>query len=113
MRPPDLIEKAYEILKNNKAGTSVRSVVPVSQHSYRQWFLNGDKMISVKENIYEAYNLPRQRLPKSYFQSGDIEFIKRSTLDQNSVSGNYILPLILENKDLYDIDTYDDLNKLN
>ena len=109
LRPPNLIEKAYQILKNNKLGTSVRSVVPVNQHSYRQWFVNGDRMIPAQENIFEPYNLPRQQLPKSYFQSGDIEFIKRSTLDQNTVSGDYILPLILENKDLYDIDTYEDL----
>ena len=109
LRPPNLIEKAYQILKNNKLGTSVRSVVPVSQHSYRQWFLDGDKMISAQDNIFEPYNLPRQQLPQFYFQSGDIEFIKRSTLDQNTVSGDFILPLILENKDLYDIDTYEDL----
>ena len=109
LRPPNLIEKAYQILKNNKLGTSVRSVVPVSQHTYRQWFLDGDKMISAQDNIFEPYNLPRQQLPQFYFQSGDIEFIKRSTLDQNTVSGDFILPLILENKDLYDIDTYEDL----
>tara|TARA_B100000989_G_C19478220_1_gene443911 strand:- start:602 stop:1270 length:669 start_codon:yes stop_codon:yes gene_type:complete len=109
LRPPNLIEKAYKILKNNKLGTSVRSVVPVSQHTYRQWFLDGDKMISAQDNIFEPYNLPRQQLPQFYFQSGDIEFIKRSTLDQNTVSGDFILPLILENKDLYDIDTYEDL----
>lgn len=109
LRPPNLIEKAYQILKKNKLGTSVRSVVPVNQHSYRQWFVNGDRMIPAQENIFEPYNLPRQQLPKSYFQSGDIEFIKRSTLDQNTVSGDYILPLILKNKDLYDIDTYADL----
>ena len=109
LRPPNLIEKAYQILKNNKLGTSVRSVVPVNQHSYRQWFVNGDRMIPAQENIFEPYNLPRQQLPQFYFQSGDIEFIKRSTLDQNTVSGDFILPLILENKDLYDIDTYEDL----
>ena len=109
LRPPNLIEKAYKILKNNKLGTSVRSVVPVSQHTYRQWFLDGDKMISAQDNIFEPYNLPRQQLPQFYFQSGDIELIKRSTLDQNTVSGDFILPLILENKDLYDIDTYEDL----
>ncbi len=109
LRPPNLIEKSYELIKNNKLGTSVRSVVPVKQHSYRQWFLDGDKMVSAQSNIFESYNLPRQQLPISYFQSGDIEFIRRSTLNNKSVSGDYILPLILKNKDLFDIDTYEDL----
>ena len=94
----------------NKLGTSVRSVVPVKQHSYRQWFLDGEKMVSAQGNIFESYNLPRQQLPISYFQSGDIEFIRRSTLNNKSVSGDYILPLILKNEELFDIDTYEDLN---
>ena len=110
LRPPCLIEKAFEILENNEQGTSVRSVVPTKQHAYRQWFLTGQRIISKIENNFEPYNIPRQQLPISYFQSGDIEFIKRSTLNENSVSGNYVLPLILKNKDLYDIDTYDDLD---
>jgi CMP-N,N'-diacetyllegionaminic acid synthase len=109
LRPPNLIEKAYEIIKKNKKGTSVRSVIPTNQHAYRQWFLDDNKIISPMKNIFEPYNIPRQILPKSYFQSGDIEFIKRDTLNQNSVSGKYVLPLILESKDLFDIDTPKDL----
>tara|TARA_B100000900_G_C20532898_1_gene697092 strand:- start:467 stop:1144 length:678 start_codon:yes stop_codon:yes gene_type:complete len=109
LRPPNLIEKSYEIIKNNKLGTSVRSVIPVKQHSYRQWFLDGEKMVSAQGNIFESYNLPRQQLPISYFQSGDIEFIRRSTLNKKSVSGDYILPLILKKEDLFDIDTHEDL----
>ena len=46
---------------------------------------------------------------KSYFQSGDIEFIKRSTLEQKSISGNHVLPLIIDSNDLFDIDTVKDL----
>lgn len=113
LRPPDLIEKAFDLIKNNELGTSVRSVVQTHQHAYRQWLLSGKRIVSPIDNKFETYNIPRQNLPTSYFQSGDIEFIKRSTLYDNSVSGNYILPLILEDKDLYDIDTYEDLNKKN
>ena len=109
LRPPNLIEKAYEIIKKNKKGTSVRSVIHTNQHAYRQWFLDDNKIVSPMKNIFEPYNIPRQILPKSYFQSGDIEFIKRDTLNQNSVSGKYVLPLILESKDLFDIDTPKDL----
>ena len=111
LRPSNLIEKAYTIIQNNKLATSVRSVVPVKQHCYRQWFVDGDKLVPVIDNIYEPYNLPRQQLPTSFFQSGDIEFIKRSTLLQKSVSGNYVLPLILKYEELFDIDTIDDLEK--
>ena len=111
LRPPNLIEKAYNILKNNKLGTSVRSVVPVKEHCYRQWLKEGDKLVPFINDVSEPYNLPRQKLPVSYFQSGDIEFIKRSTLKTKSVSGNYVLPLVLKHKELFDIDSPDDLNK--
>ena len=111
LRPQNLIEKAYKLLKNNKLGTSVRSVVRVKEHCYRQWFKEGDKLLPFISNVYEPYNLPRQKLPVSFFQSGDIEFIRRNTLKNKSVSGNYVLPLVLNHKDLYDIDTLEDLNK--
>ena len=109
LRPEMLIEKAYQIIQNNNEATSVRSVIETNQHAYRQWFLDGKKIISPILDIFEPYNLPRQILPKSYFQSGDIEFIKRSTLEQKSVSGNHVLPLIIDSKDLFDIDTVKDL----
>lgn len=110
LRPSNLIEKAYKLIQNNKLATSVRSVVPTKQHCYRQWFREDDKLVPIINNIHEPYNLPRQRLPTSFFQSGDIEFIKRSVLLNNSVSGDYVLPLLLKSEDLYDIDTSEDLN---
>ena len=109
LRPPMLIEKAYKIIKNNKDATSVRSVIQANQHPYRQWFIEDQKIVSPILDIFEPYNLPRQALPRSYFQSGDIEFIKRSALKQKSVSGNHILPLIIDSKCLFDIDTLADL----
>ena len=109
LRPSNLIEKAYKLIQNNKLATSVRSVVPTKQHCYRQWYREGDKLVPIINNIHEPYNLPRQRLPTSFFQSGDIEFIKRSVLLNNSVSGDYVLPLLLKSEDLYDIDTSEDL----
>lgn len=66
-------------------------------------------MKSIIRDKKEPYNLPRQQLPKLYFQSGDIELIKRKTIFIGSVSGNNILPLIV--KSYKDIDTLQDLKK--
>ena len=44
----------------------------------------------ITRNINEPYNLPRQKLPAIYFQSGDIEIIKRSTLFKGSISGKNV-----------------------
>ena len=67
-------------------------------------------MESIIKNKKEPYNIPRQQLPKLFFQSGDIEVIKRETIFKGSVSGNYVLPLIV--KSYVDIDTMQDLKKI-
>ena len=65
-------------------------------------------MKSIINNIKEPYNIPRQQLPK-FFQSGDIEIVKRKTIKKGSFTGNYVLPLIV--KTYNDIDTMEDFKK--
>ena len=111
LRPKNLIEKAYDLIKTNKLATSVRTVVKSEQHPFRQFMIKNKKMISFIDDVKEPYNIPRQRLPVSFFQSGDLEFIKRKTIMSGSVSGNYIIPLIIKSEELFDIDYLSDLNK--
>ena len=110
-REKDLIKKGINILHKNKSASSIRSVIKTKHHPYRHWKLNKKGRISsIIKNIHEPYNIPRQQLPNFFFQSGDIEIIKRKTLMKGSVSGNYILPLIV--KTYSDLDTIDDFKKL-
>lgn len=109
LRPPNLIEKALGLMEANPLATSVRTVVPSQQHPYRQFNIQKDRMVSYFEDLQEPYNIPRQKLPETFFQSGDLEFIKRSTIIAGSVSGEFILPLILKQNDLFDIDLPKDL----
>ena len=110
-REKDLIKKGINILHKNKSASSIRSVIKTKYHPYRHWKLNKKGRISsIIKNIHEPYNIPRQQLPNFFFQSGDIEIIKRKTLMKGSVSGNYILPLIV--KTYSDLDTIDDFKKL-
>jgi CMP-N,N'-diacetyllegionaminic acid synthase len=118
LRPLNLIERAVDILNKNPDCTSVRSVVKSSEHVYRQWNLLDDGTIAgVISSVFEPYNIPRQKLPNVYFQSGDIEVIRRDTIINGSISGNKVFPLILEQEEMLDIDYIDDLkiaeNKLN
>ncbi len=109
-REPKLIEKGLKELHHNKKSSSVRSVVNTKIHPYRHWKINQHGIMkSIIRDKKEPYNLPRQQLPKLYFQSGDIELIKRKTIFKGSVSGNNILPLIV--KSYKDIDTLQDLKK--
>jgi len=111
LRPPGLIERGVELFDKHPDSTSIRSVTLTSEHPYRQWIQNGDYIKGLIENIHEPYNLERQELPVVYFQSGDIEIIKRQTLIDGSISGNKVSPLIINHQEMYDIDYEHDLRR--
>jgi len=112
MRPSGLIEKAVKILTINTSATSVRSCAIIKEHPYRTWQQHKDGSISGFINdIIEPYNIPRQELPSLYFQTGDIEVIRRKTLINGSVSGDCVLPLIIKHDEMIDIDNYSDFIK--
>jgi CMP-N,N'-diacetyllegionaminic acid synthase len=111
LRPILLIEKALSILKKFPNCTSVRSVVKTSEHPYRQWVIDGDKMVGYETGVDESYNLPRQKLPSLYFQSGDVEVIRRETILAGSISGMNIAPLVIERSEMLDIDIVSDLEE--
>lgn len=109
IRPNGLIERAITILENNPTASSVRSVAKIKEHPYRAWRIesNGSMRGCVGE-VEESYNIPRQELPDTYFQTGDIEAIRRETLLSGSVSGGNIYPLIIEHDEMLDIDNIND-----
>jgi len=112
MRPSGLIEKAVEILKNNVNATSVRSMAIIKEHPYRAWRQHNDGSVSgFIDNKVEPYNAPRQELPKLYFQTGDIEAIRRETIINGSISGGHVHPLVIKHEDMIDIDSQSDLNR--
>lgn len=105
-----LIEKGLKKIYHNKKSSSVRSVIKTTCHPYRHWKINKKgKINSIINNVKEPYNVPRQQLPKLFFQSGDIEVIRRRTIFKGSVSGNHVLPLIVQSYN--DIDTIQDFEK--
>ncbi len=111
LRPKGLIERGINMLKNNPEASSVRAVTKSKEHHYRQWSEEGAYINSVVEDqsVNEPYNKPRQLLPKSYFQTGDIELIRRRTLIEGSVSGDFVLPLMIDSEAVFDIDHENDL----
>ena len=68
-------------------------------------------MVGYETADFEPYNLPRQQLPSVFFQTGDIELIQRQTLLSGSISGDHILPLIINPDEVIDIDHVSDLNE--
>ena len=103
-RPIGLIEEGVNKMIENPDATSLRSVTISKEHPYRQWLENGQFIKGYEENVFESYNIPRQLIPKVYFQTGDIEIIRRETLLNGSISGKKVIPLIISPEEMVDID---------
>jgi N-acylneuraminate cytidylyltransferase len=57
------------------------------------------------DGIAEPYNAPRQILPPVFWQTGHIDAIRPSViLDKHSMSGDVILPVLIDPRFTVDID---------
>ncbi|CAG1010582.1 MAG: N-acylneuraminate cytidylyltransferase [Anaerolinea sp.] len=108
-RPPDCVDRAVAMLSADPDADSVRGVVLSGQNPYKMWRLpqgeEGPMQPLLDEGFPESYNMPRQQLPVTYWQTGHIDAIRtRTILEQNSLSGRRIRPLILDSRYTIDID---------
>ena len=106
-----MIEKATKLLVRILSNIS-SECLKSNQHPHRQWFFDGPEIRSPFKGLSdeaEPYNVPRQALPDYYFQTGDLEMVRRDTLLSGSVSGEHTLGLIIDETDYIDIDTMGDL----
>ena len=106
------IDRAIQTLIDNPKADSLRGVIKSKQNPYKMWALdkNGFMKPVIKQSKYnEAYNMPRQKLPETYWQTGYIDVIYPKTiLEKKSMSGDKIIPFFLDSKDSIDIDTIED-----
>ena len=113
VRPLTCVDDAINLLLSHPDADSVRGVVEADQCPYKMWLIdtsNGtmSPLIGV-ESIPEAYNAPRQKLPKAFWQIGHIDAIRpRAIVDQNSMSGKVIMPLIMDPRFTVDLDNLRD-----
>lgn len=108
LRPPDCVDQAVQILKENPEADSVRGVVPSGQNPYKMWRIDDDGRMKplLQDGFEEPYNMPRQKLPPTYWQTGHIDAIRVETiLEKSSMSGENILPLAIDPQYTVDIDT--------
>ncbi len=111
-RPPGLIDNAIKLLFTNKKADSVRAVIVSGQNPYKMWRINKVRYMTPLLNdpeLIEPYNMPRQKLPQTYWQTGHIDVIRYETImDKNSMSGKMIIPIIIKKDYEVDLDNLDD-----
>lgn len=109
IRPLDCVDEAIRLLLDHPEADSVRGVVPAGQNPYKMWTIDEQtkKMIPLLcvEGIREPYNAPRQALPDVYWQTGHIDAIwTKTVLEKHSMTGDTILPLMIDPHFTVDID---------
>lgn len=113
IRPVSLVDDAVRMLLDTPDADCVRGVVSAGQNPYKMWQIDPDSgrmspLLKV-EGIAEPYNAPRQALPAAYWQTGHIDAIRtRTILEKHSLTGDVILPLIIDSRYTVDIDTLSD-----
>ena len=111
VRPPDCVDRAVQILMDHPEADSVRGVVPSGQNPYKMWRIREDGRMQplLQDGFREPYNMPRQALPPTYWQTGHLDAIRTATIiEKHSMSGELILPLVLDSRYTVDIDTLRD-----
>jgi CMP-N-acetylneuraminic acid synthetase len=105
-RPLGCIDEAIKIMRDTPIADCVRAVMRSGEEPYKMWRLNKGMMIPLlKSKFMEPYNMPRQKLPKTYWQTGQIEVIRYQTImRKRSMSGKHIYPVIMDPKYIIDID---------
>jgi N-acylneuraminate cytidylyltransferase len=103
------IETCIRRLAAHPEAEALRIVTPSPITPFKMWWVTDAevtmKPLLVAEGIAEPYNEPRQNLPQTYWQTGTLDITRRQTiLEKKSMTGRNILPFVVDNKFVADID---------
>lgn len=106
-RPKGSVDEAIELLLQSHHADSVRGVTPSGQNPFKMWQLDRDRMVPLLQAEFdEPYNMPRQKLPATFWQTGHIEVIRYETImRKHSMTGDHIIPYIIDSRYAIDLDT--------
>jgi N-acylneuraminate cytidylyltransferase len=101
----------YRLIERPEAD-SVRTVCVPFQNPFKMWSIDLDGYMQPLVRFHgaeEPYNMPRQALPEVYWQTGYVDTAWSDTiLTKNSMTGDRILPLVIDSSEWIDIDSPDD-----
>lgn len=105
-RPKGLVDKAISYLKERPDADSVRAVTPSGENPFKMWQIkDGTLHTLIKTDFNEPYNMPRQKLPATYWQTGHVEVIRyRTIIEKRSMTGDVIVPVEVPHEYAIDLD---------
>jgi len=113
LRPSGLLDRAISVLFDKPDADCVRGVTVPRQNPYKMWRINNNEGTLeplIKSDFIEPYNMPRQFLPVTYWQTGHVDVVRYDTISKKkSLSGDKIYPVLIDQEYCVDIDTEKDL----
>lgn len=103
-------QAVYRLLEHPQAD-AIRTVCVPFQNPFKMWKIGPEGLLRplVDYPHPEPYNLPRQALPEVYWQTGYVDAAWTDTiLEKHSMTGDAILPLVIDPGEWIDIDSADD-----
>jgi CMP-N-acetylneuraminic acid synthetase len=103
-------QAVYRLIERPEAD-AVRTVCVPFQNPFKMWRIQTDGFMQplVDLGVPEPYNMPRQALPDVFWQTGYVDAAWSDTLmHKNSMTGEHILPLVIDPSEWIDIDSPDD-----
>ena len=103
-------QAVYRLIERPEAD-AVRTVCMPFQNPFKMWRIQPDGFMQplVDLGVPEPYNMPRQALPDVFWQTGYVDAAWSDTLiHKNSMTGEHILPLVIDPSEWIDIDSPDD-----
>ena len=107
------INKAIQIIKNDSSLSGLRSVALSKLTPYKMWKIK-DNIINplIDDEVKELHSLPRQDLPRVFWQNGYIDIIKPETvMKENSMVGKNCFGLITSDE-VIDLDYLTDIPEI-
>ena len=111
LRPHGLLDESVRLLLNDPQADCVRGVTTPKQTPYKMWRDAADGYLAplMDTDFPEPYNMPRQKLPAAYWQTGHVDAIRTRTIrEQHSLTGRHVRPVFIELSYCVDIDTLAD-----
>lgn len=105
------IENMVSYLEEHPEVDAVRCVAPAKEVAYKMWHMDDKGMLSpIMKDIPECYNMPRQQLPKVYYQNACIDVVRASVItEKHSMTGDVIAGYEMDHN--FDIDTEEEFLK--
>ncbi len=110
LRGPGWIDEGVALLARDAEADSVRAVVVSGENPYKMW-RKGDRYLEplLSGEFEEPYNMPRQKLPPTFWQTGHLDVMRRRTIiSKHSLTGDHVLALTIAPGYAVDIDTHED-----